>query len=252
MNVLELRDLHHDFSGLHVLTGVSLEVKRGERHAIIGPNGAGKSTLFNIISGGLRPRRGAVLFKGQDITGRMPQGIVRLGVGRSFQIINVFPQLTVFQNVRSAVLSRHGRRMGVWSVVDRDATVARETREILSVVGLSACAPLPAGTLSHGDQRRLEIALTIALEPELVLLDEPTAGLNSQETRRVVPLIRQLTEGRTLVLVEHDMDAVFSLADRISVLHRGRVLMTGTPQEVRADPAVKEAYLGRKVRHAEG
>jgi branched-chain amino acid transport system ATP-binding protein len=252
VNVLELCDLHHDFDGLQVLTGVSLRVNPGARHAIIGPNGAGKSTLFNIVSGALRPRRGSVLFKGQDITGRAPQRIARLGIGRSFQIINVFPRLTVFQNIRSAVLSRHGRRMGVWAVVDHDAVVARETDVVLSLVGLSACAPLPAGTLSHGDQRRLEIALTIALEPELVLLDEPTAGLNSEETRQVVPLIRRLTEGRTLVLVEHDMDAVFSLADRISVLHRGCVLMTGTPEEVRADPAVKEAYLGRRVRDATG
>lgn len=252
MTLLELRDVHHAFGGLQVLSGVALSVAAGERHAIIGPNGAGKSTLFNIISGGLRPRRGSVLFKGQDITGHAPQGIVRLGVGRSFQVINVFPQLTVFQNARSSVLSRHGRRMDVWSVVDHDAAVARETEEVLSLVGLASRAAMPAGALSHGDQRQLEIALTIALEPALVLLDEPTAGLNSQETRRMIPLIRRVTERRTLVMVEHDMDAVFSLADRISVLHRGQVLMTGTPDEVRADAAVKEAYLGRKARGASG
>jgi branched-chain amino acid transport system ATP-binding protein len=252
VSLLEIRDVHHDFGGLQVLAGVDLAVTTGERHAIIGPNGAGKSTLFNIVSGNFPPRRGTVRFGERDITGLSPHRIARLGVGRSFQIINVFPRLTVFQNVRSAVLSRRGRRLDWWSGLDADVAVTRETDEILALIGLASRAAMPASTLSHGDQRQLEIALTIALQPALVLLDEPMAGLNREETRRVIELIRRVTEGRTLLMVEHDMDAVWSLADRVSVLHRGRVLMTGKPDEVRADPAVKDAYLGRKPHVAAG
>jgi branched-chain amino acid transport system ATP-binding protein len=252
VSLLEIHDIHHDFGGLQVLTGVNLTVESGERHALIGPNGAGKSTLFNIVSGTFPPRHGSVRFKRRDITGLAPHRVARLGVGRSFQIINVFPRLSVFQNVRSAVLSRKRRRLDWWSVLDRDAEVTHETEQLLSLIGLARRAGDLASTLSHGDQRQLEIALTIALQPELVLLDEPMAGLNSEETRRIIGLIRQVTQERTLLMVEHDMDAVFSLAERISVLHRGQVLMTGTPDAVRADPAVKEAYLGRKARVAQG
>ena len=247
MTALELRDIHHDFSGLQVLTGIDLEVREGERHAVIGPNGAGKSTLFNIITGRYAPRRGHVLYRGRDITGAAPHTIARLGVGRSFQIINTFPRLTVFQNVRSAVLSRRRLRLDAWSLLDRRADVTREAEETLGRVGLLDRRDVPASALSYGEQRELEIALTVAPRPDLIMLDEPTAGLNSEDTRRAVALIRQVTDGRTLVMVEHDMEVVFNLADRISVIYYGRVLATGTPDEIRASEEVKRAYLGRKA-----
>jgi branched-chain amino acid transport system ATP-binding protein len=246
MTALELRDIHHDFSGLQVLTGIDLEIREGERHAVIGPNGAGKSTLFNIITGRYAPRRGHVLYRGRDITGAAPHRIARLGVGRSFQIINTFPRLTVFQNVRSAVLSRRHMRLDAWSLLDRQADVSREAEETLGMVGLLDRRDVPANALSYGGQRELEIALTVATRPDLVMLDEPTAGLNSEDTRRAVGLIRQVTGGRTLVMVEHDMEVVFDLADRISVIYYGRVLATGTPDEIRNNEEVKRAYLGRK------
>jgi branched-chain amino acid transport system ATP-binding protein len=252
VTALELRDIHHDFSGLHVLTGIDLEVREGERHAVIGPNGAGKSTLFNIITGRYAPRRGHVLYRGRDITGAAPHKIARLGVGRSFQIINTFPRLTVFQNVRSAVLSRRRMRLDAWSLLNRQADVSREAEETLGLVGLLDRRDVPANALSYGGQRELEIALTVATRPDLVMLDEPTAGLNSEDTRRAVGLIRQVTEGRTLVMVEHDMEVVFNLADRISVIYYGRVLATGTPDEIRTNDEVKRAYLGRKASAAGG
>jgi branched-chain amino acid transport system ATP-binding protein len=247
VTALELRDIHHDFAGLQVLTGIDLEVREGERHAIIGPNGAGKSTLFNIITGRYAPRRGHVLYRGRDITGAAPHTIARLGVGRSFQIINTFPRLTVFQNVRSAVLSRRRMRLDSWSLLDRQTDVSREAEEVLGMVGLLDRRDVPASALSYGEQRELEIALTVATRPALVMLDEPTAGLNSEDTRRAVALIRRVTEGRTLVMVEHDMEVVFNLADRISVIYYGRVLATGTPDDIRGNEEVKRAYLGRKA-----
>jgi branched-chain amino acid transport system ATP-binding protein len=247
VTALELSDIHHDFGGLQVLMGVDLEVCEGERHAIIGPNGAGKSTLFNIITGRFAPRRGRVLYRGRNITGAPPHRIARLGIGRSFQIINTFPRLTVFGNVRSAVVSRRHMRLDPWSLLDRQADVTRETEEVLRMVGLLDRRDVPASQLSYGEQRELEIALTVATRPELVLLDEPTAGLNSEDTRRAIGLIRQMTEGRTLVMVEHDMEVVFNLADRISVIYYGRVLAAGTPDEIRANEEVKRAYLGRKA-----
>lgn len=246
MTALALRDIHHDFSGLQVLAGIDLEVGEGERHAIIGPNGAGKSTLFNIVTGRLRPRRGHVLYKDRDITGAPPHKIARLGIARSFQIINTFPRLTVYQNVRSAVLSRRGGRLDAWSLLERDRGVASESEEVLGLVGLLDRRDTPASALSYGEQRELEIALTVATRPDLVLLDEPTAGLNSEDTRHAIALIRRVTEGKTLVMVEHDMEVVFNLADRISVIYYGRVLATGSPDEIRASDEVKRAYLGRK------
>jgi branched-chain amino acid transport system ATP-binding protein len=252
VNALELQDVHHDFGGLKVLDGIDLAVREGERHAIIGPNGAGKSTLFNIVTGRLRPRRGRVLYRGRDITGWSPHAIARLGIGRSFQIINTFPRLTVYQNVRSAVCSRRGRRLDAWSLLDRQADVARETGALLALLGLGDRRDTPARELSYGEQRELEIALTLAVGPDLVLLDEPTAGLNTEDTRKAIGLIRRVTEGKTLVMVEHDMEVVFTLADRISVVYYGEVLATGTPDEIRANEAVKRAYLGRKAGAAGG
>ncbi len=246
MNALELVDIHHDFGGLKVLAGVTLAVREGERHAIIGPNGAGKSTLFNIVTGRYRPRAGRVLYRGRNITGAPPHAVARQGIGRSFQIINTFPRLTVYQNVRSAVVSRRGMRLDAWSLLDRRADVTRETEEVLAMLGLADRRDTPARELSYGEQRELEIALTVAVRPDLILLDEPTAGLNTDDTRKAVALIRRITEGKTLVMVEHDMEVVFTLADRISVLYYGEVLATGTPETIRANEDVKRAYLGRK------
>jgi branched-chain amino acid transport system ATP-binding protein len=252
VSALELQDIHHDFAGLQVLTGIDLTVRQGERHAIIGPNGAGKSTLFNIVTGRHVPRRGRVLVAGRDVTGAPPHRIARLGVGRSFQIINTFPRLTVYENVRSAIVSRHQLRLDAWSVLARRADIVRETEALLALLGLTARRDTPASALSYGEQRELEIALTVAPDPALILLDEPTAGLNSEETRKAVGLIRGVSEGKTLVMVEHDMDVVFRLADRISVIHYGRVLATGSPDEIRASEDVKRAYLGRKSSVAGG
>lgn len=245
---LELRDIHHDFSGLRVLTGVELSVLPGERHAIIGPNGAGKTTLFNIVSGRLHPRRGGVFYRQKDITRMSPCRIARLGVARSFQNINTFPRLTVFESVRSAVLARLGRRLDVWHVVDHQESVTRETTNVLRLLGLLERRDTPACALSYGEQRELEIALTIATSPELILLDEPTAGLDADETRKAIELIRQISANKTLVMIEHDMDVVFALADRISVLHYGSLLACGTPAEIRNSKDVKSAYLGSNSR----
>jgi branched-chain amino acid transport system ATP-binding protein len=247
VTALELRDIHHDFSGLQVLSGITIHVQDGERHAIIGPNGAGKSTLFNIVTGRYRPRRGHVIYRGRDITGLPPHRIARLGIGRSFQIINTFPRLSVFENIRSAIVSRRGLRLDPWSRLDQDVQIARDAEAILDLLGLHDRRDTQASELSYGEQRELEIALTIAVGPDLVLLDEPTAGLNSEETHKAVGLIRRVTEGRTLVMVEHDMEVVFTLADRISVIYYGRVLASGTPGEIRGNEEVKRAYLGRKA-----
>ncbi len=252
MTVLELRDIRHDFSGLQVLSGINLEIREGERHAIIGPNGAGKSTLFNIITGRLRPRAGHVIYRGRDITGFAPHRIARLAIGRSFQIINIFPRLTVHENVRSAIVSHRALRWDAWSVLARRRDIARQTDDILGLLGLESRRDTPASALSYGEQRELEIALTIAVDPALVLLDEPTAGLNSEDTHKAVGLIRRVTEGRTLVMVEHDMDVVFTLADRVSVIYYGQVLASGPPDEIRANEGVKRAYLGRKASVAGG
>jgi branched-chain amino acid transport system ATP-binding protein len=249
---LELRDIHHSFGALQVLSGIDLEVQAGERHAIIGPNGAGKSTLFNLATGRYAPTRGRVLYRGRDITGLPPHRIARLGVGRSFQIINTFPRLTVFENVRSAVVSRRGLRFDAWSLLARRRDVAAEAEEILGRLGLADRRDTPASELAYGEQRELEIALTIAVQPDLVMLDEPTAGLNAEDTRKAVDLIRRVTEGKTLVMVEHDMDVVFTLADRISVIYYGRVLATGTPEAIRRNDEVQRAYLGRKASVAGG
>ena len=244
MNILESKGLYHDFSGLKVLFDVNLQVKAGERHAIIGPNGAGKTTLFNVITGTYRPSGGHVFFKGRDITGARPYELTRIGIGRSFQITSTFNRLTAFQNIRLAVLSKRGIRFQMFRRVDRMEDITRETDEILKRINLDRERDMPAGVLSYGKHRSLEISMALATDPELVMLDEPTAGMSRDETHRAVDLIRRLTEGKTAVIIEHDMDVVFSLADRITVLHYGQILATGPPAEIRKNQAVKDAYLG--------
>jgi len=244
MNILETKGLYHDFKGLKVLFDVNLQVEKGERHAIIGPNGAGKTTLFNLITGTYTPSEGRVLFKDSDITGKGPYEILRLGMGRSFQITNTFNDMTTFENIRLAVLSRKGIRFNVLRKIDRMHEVTEETERILKWVGLDGERDIHAGKLSYGKQRSLEISLALSTDPELVMLDEPTAGMSKDETRNAVEQVRRLTEGKTMVIIEHDMDVVFSLADRITVLHLGTILASATPAEIRENQAVKDAYLG--------
>ena len=244
MNILETKGLYHDFSGLKVLSDVNLEVKEGERHAIIGPNGAGKTTLFNVITGTYVPSRGAVFFKGKEVTGFKPHQMVRLGVGRSFQITSTFNRLTAFQNIRMGVLSRRGVRFNLFQYVDKIKDITQETSEILRRINLHEVRDVPAGTLSYGQQRSLEISMALVTNPDVVMLDEPTAGMSKDETHYAVELIRRLTEGKTVVVIEHDMDVVFSLANRITVLHLGTILASGPPNEIRENQAVKDAYLG--------
>jgi branched-chain amino acid transport system ATP-binding protein len=244
MNILETKGLYHDFKGLEVLFDVYVDVRQGERHAIIGPNGAGKTTLFNIITGTYHPSRGDIFFKGQKVTGFKPYKLSRLGMGRSFQITSTFERLTAFQNIRMGVLSKRGIRFNLFRKVDRMDEITQETDEILKRINLNGERDVPASMLSYGKHRSLEVSMALSTDPDLVMLDEPTAGMSKDETRYAVDLIRRLTEGRTMVIIEHDMDVVFSLADRITVLHMGTVLASGPPDEIRESRAVKDAYLG--------
>ena len=244
MNILETRGVYHDFKGLEVLFDVNLQVAEGERHAVIGPNGAGKTTLFNIITGTYHPSRGHVFFKDKNITGSKPYRLARLGMGRSFQITSTFNRLTTFQNCRLPILSKRGVRFNLFRRVDSMHDLTEETDEVLKRVNLHNERNIPAGLLSYGKHRSLEISMAMAIDPSLVLLDEPTAGMSRDETHTAVELIRKLTEGKTMVIIEHDMDVVFSLADRITVLHYGKILATGTPEEIKQNQEVKDAYLG--------
>ncbi len=246
MAILEVRDVYKDFKGLEVLLGINLAIEKGERHSIIGPNGAGKSTLFNLITGKYKPSNGRIIFKGEDITGWSPFKINRGGLARSFQIINIFPNMTVFENMRNAILSKKGMRFNMISLLKGLNKIQDEANDLLETLGLMELSGIPAGELSYGQQRALEIGLTLATDPELILLDEPTAGMSTDETREAVRLIDKITEGKTLVIVEHDMDVVFSISDRVTVLYYGEVLATGSPQEIREDQEVKKAYLGSK------
>ena len=241
---LHIKNIHKDFSGLSVLTGVDFTVEEKERHAIIGPNGAGKTTLFNIISGKFRPSSGEILFKGQDISGKPSHVLNRLGLSRSFQVTNVFQELSVFENVLSGVRSRHGLRYNFFRRPGHNGKLRDEANAILKEVGLTEVHDAPASALSYGQQRALEIGITLSSEPELILLDEPTAGMTREETEHAIRMIERIADQRTLIVIEHDMEVVFSLADRISVLHYGTILVTGTPDEIRNDQRVKDAYLG--------
>jgi branched-chain amino acid transport system ATP-binding protein len=244
--ILEMRGIYKDFGGVKVLLGVNLEIREGERHAIIGPNGAGKSTLFNLITGKYRPTRGSIFLRGEDITGASPFKPARMGMARSFQITNIFRTMTVFENVRNAILSKNKIRYNMFSRLSRMDGITRQTEEVLREIGLLERKGEIAGELSYGQQRALEIGLTIATNPELILLDEPTAGMSSEETREVVKLIGRVAAGKSLVIIEHDMEVVFSLANRISVIYYGQVLVSGPPEEIRNDQRVKNVYLGEE------
>lgn len=242
--ILSLRDVHKSFGPAKIIQGLNLDIAPSERHAIIGPNGAGKSTMFNLISGQFWPTSGQIMLKGQDISRTPPFQINRKGLSRSFQVSNIFTNMSVRENVRCAVLYAEGQGYSFWRNIGRLKGVKRRTAEILDHVGLIDKADMPAALLPYADQRTLEIAITIAGGADVILLDEPTAGMSHSETDRAIDLIRRASEGRTLLIVEHDMGVVFGLADRISVLVYGQIIATGTPQEIRSDPRVREAYLG--------
>jgi len=241
---LRLSGVCKSFGRSSILEEVSLTVPAGERHALIGPNGAGKSTLFNVVSARFPPSRGRIELKGENIVGMLPPAINRRGLSRSFQITNIFPNLTVFDNIRCSVLWTLGYRYSFWHRLAglRDAQARAD--EVLVQIGLARRRDTLAGVLSYAEQRALEIGITIAGGADVILLDEPTSGMSRSESDDAVALIRKVTEGKTLVMVEHDMSVVFGLADRISVLVYGRILATGSPAEIRANPAVQEAYLG--------
>ncbi len=245
--ILQLQGLRKAFGPTEIICGVDLAIVPGERHALIGPNGAGKSTLFHLISGSLAPSAGQILFQGRPIGGLPPALINRRGLARSFQITNIFPKLSVFENLRLAVMQRHGVQYTFWRLVDRLPGVREQTEALLERVRLTARRDTLAGELSYSEQRSLEIAMTLACDPQLILLDEPMAGMSHEETDHTVALIREVTQGRTLMIVEHDMDVVFALADRISVLVYGQVIATGTPAAIRNDARVREAYLGEEA-----
>ena len=242
--ILRLQDVVMNFGPVAVIRGLTLAVERGERHAVIGPNGAGKSTLFNLISGRFGVTSGQIELNGENIAGLDPYRINRRGLSRSFQITTIFPRLSVFENIRSAVLSGEKWRYAFWKRVDGLKEVRRRTDEVIEDIGLARRRDVAAGILTYAEQRALEIGITIAGGAGVILLDEPTAGMSRSETERAVELIRRISKDRTLLMIEHDMNVVFGLADRVSVLVYGQVIASGTPAEIKANPKVREAYLG--------
>ncbi len=247
MNVLEVRNVTKKFGNLVAVQGVSLNVAKGELRAVIGPNGAGKTTFFNLISGFFPPTSGTIVFDGRDITALPTHQRVMRGMARTFQITEIFPELTVLDNVRISTEVAAGFRLRPWISRAETTDIRRKVDETLALVGLGAKADRLVGELSHGDQRAAEIAMALALRPHLLLLDEPTAGMGDQETYEISQLIRRLHRDShyTIVLIEHDMRVVFHLADRIMVLDQGKFLAEGTPQEIAANKAVQTAYLGQ-------
>ena len=241
---LELNDLRKSFGQSEIIRGVSLSVKKGERIAIIGPNGAGKSTLFNLISGRFAPSSGEILLNGEDIAGLMPYQINRLGLSRSFQITNIFHRLSVFENLRCAVLWSMGYRYSFWQRLDGLKDARERAEQVMESIGLGWRSNTAAGLLTYAEQRALEIGITVAGGADVILLDEPTAGMSRSESDAAVQLISKVTEGKTLLMVEHDMSVVFGLADRIAVVVYGEVLACDTPQAIRQNEKVQEAYLG--------
>ena len=247
MSVLEVKNVSKRFGSLVAVRDVSLTVQKGELRAIIGPNGAGKTTFFNLISGFFPPTAGRISFDGQDITALPAHRRVKLGMARTFQITEIFPELTVFENVRIGTEVAGGYRLRPWVSQAEKAEIWRNVEATLKLAGLEAKADRLVGELAHGDQRAAEIAMALALKPHLLLLDEPTAGMGDQETYDITRLIRRLHRDSnfTIVLIEHDMRVVFHLADRISVLDQGNLLAEGTPQDIAANEAVQAAYLGK-------
>ena len=242
--LLQISALTKSFGALRATDGVDLEVREGETLAIIGPNGAGKTTLIGQLAGNLRPDAGTIRFAGEDITALPAPRRARKGLARSFQITSIFPEFSTLENVALAVQGNAGHSFRFWRPAMQDETLLRPAREILDQVGLASRAQALAANMSHGEHRQLEVAMALAMRPRLLLLDEPMAGMGVDESQRMIALLGTLKRRQTMVLVEHDMDAVFRLADRICVLVYGRVIASGTPEEIRANAEVRAAYLG--------
>jgi branched-chain amino acid transport system ATP-binding protein len=248
--MLTIKQLHKDFGGFKAINGVDFELKEGEHHAIIGPNGAGKTTFFNLITGHLLPSHGEVHFRGRRITGLAPHRIVKLGVARSFQRINIYPRMSVFENVQVALIAHDDQHFSFFTLAH--TLHHEETYQLLELVGLQQEADEIAGELAYGKQKQLELAISLASKPDVLLLDEPTAGMSPQETGDAIKLIDQITRARglTLLFTEHDMGVVFGISDRISVLHHGEIIASGDPEQVRNDPEVRRVYLGESAHGA--
>lgn len=242
--MLRIENLRKTFDGFVATNEVDLHVPEGERHAIIGPNGAGKTTLFNLLTGHLKPDSGEVFYRGEAITGLKPYRIVGKGISRSFQHTNIYPRLSVFENIQAALIAHHGMQYRLFK--SAEGLYRDEAVELLAAVGLEGEIDRIAGTLAYGRQKQLELAVGLSSSPDLLLLDEPTAGMSPQETRQTIDLIGHIaaSRGLTLLFTEHDMNVVFTIADRISVLHFGRIIASGTADEVRADEEVRRVYLG--------
>jgi branched-chain amino acid transport system ATP-binding protein len=242
--MLRIEGIQKSFGGFMAVNGANLEVQKGEIVAVIGPNGAGKTTLFNLITGIIKPDGGRVIFKEEEITGLPAYRICKKGMSRSFQVVNIFSRLTVFENVQIAVLSRHGKTFNLFTPSRK--LLIEETSDILQSVGLTDKGRSVSGSLSHGDQKALEIAIALGGHPELLILDEPTAGLSPEETIRCIDLIKRLSAdlGLTILFCEHDMELVFAIANRIMVMVRGKSIIQGLPADVRCNREVQDAYLG--------
>src|SRR6201988_1626498 len=241
---LKLRAVRNNFGRTEIILTVNLSIPHGERHAIIGPNGAGKTTLFNLISGRFPISSGSIAVNGRSIADLAPQEINRLGLSRSFQITSIFPRLTVFENIRCGLLWARGYRYSFWHLLGGQRALNEEADRLIERLNLQGRRNVPAGLLSYAEQRALEVGITVAGGAEIILLDEPTAGMSHSETEYAVALIRQVSEGKTLIMVEHDMSVVFGLADRITVLVYGEVIASDTPTAIRGNARVQEAYLG--------
>lgn len=244
--ILETRDLSRHFGGLKAVEGVDLWIRSGDLHSVIGPNGAGKTTLFNLLSGSMPPTRGQIFLRGEDITGIAPHQLAHMGVGRSYQITNIFPSLTVFENVRLSAQSLGQDNFKLLTAATEFNAYEDKAHEVLEETGLAGDATTQAGNLTHGDKRKLELAILLAQDLDIWLLDEPTSGLASEQVPQFMALIDRMRKeaDKTVVLVEHKMDVVMSLSDRISVMHQGQLLAEGTPDEIRNDADVRKAYLG--------
>lgn len=244
MSLLKLSGVTKNFGETAIIRGVDLAIREGEKHAIIGPNGAGKSTLFHLISGRYRVSSGTILFKGEPIHGKSPYEINRLGLARSFQVTNIFPRLNVFENIRCALLWSQGYGYSFWHLLGRQTRLNDEAMSVLEQIGLANRAHFPAGELAYAQQRALELGIAVAGGADLIMLDEPVAGMSHSEAENAVQLIRRITEGKTLIMVEHDMNIVFDVADRISVLVYGEIIASDSPANIRGNARVQEAYLG--------
>jgi|SRR4051812_21351495 len=245
--MLEVRQLVKSFGALRATDGIDLDVREGETHAIIGPNGAGKTTFIGQLAGNIRPDGGRIIFAGEDITDLPAQRRARKGLARSFQITSIYPEFSALHNVALAVQATSSHSFRFWSPALKEASLLEPAGKILSEVGLAERARVLAANLSHGEQRQLEVAMALATRPRLLLLDEPMAGMGAEESQRMIGFLGTLKQRHTMILVEHDMDAVFRLADRISVLVYGRVIATDVPEKIRLNEEVRRAYLGEEL-----